>query len=133
VQQDNADPPFPDGYRAVAGETAYMAPERRQGLPEDRRSDIYSLGVVLYEQATGRRPCDGGECGPVEDLPVELTSIIARALARDPRDRYPTAELMANDLQKSLHQHHARTRRELGSSVELPLHILGRPDRHRRR
>jgi serine/threonine protein kinase len=121
---------------ALGGQTAYLPPERLLGLPEDRRSDIYMLGVVLYEQATGQRPFDRGEgsvmvrivegrppdpAALVEELPPDLTRIILRAMAREPADRYPSAELMANDLQRVIHQHHARTRRENSQSLDLTL------------
>jgi serine/threonine protein kinase len=121
---------------ALGGETAYMAPERFRGLLEDRRSDIYSLGVVLYEQATGQRPYDGDEISlvariieghPVDprelapDLPEDLTRIILKAMAARPDDRYPTAELLAGDLQRFIDHHYAHARREQSQPLDFSM------------
>jgi serine/threonine protein kinase len=121
---------------ALGGETAYMAPERFRGLPEDRRSDIYSLGVVLYEQATGQRPYDGDEISMVAriieghpadprelapDLPEDLSRIILKAMAARADDRYPTAELLANDLQRFVDHHYAHVRREQSQPIDFTM------------
>jgi serine/threonine protein kinase len=121
---------------ALGGETAYMAPERFRGLLEDRRSDIYSLGVVLYEQATGQRPYDGDEISmvariieghPVDpreitpDLPHDLARIILKAMAAKPDDRYPTAELLAGDLQRFIDHHFAHARREQSQPLDFTM------------
>jgi serine/threonine-protein kinase len=129
--------PGPAAPWAVRGSTAYMAPERILGAPEDRRSDIYSLGIILHELATGhaadapvaeRPPADPH--GLVADLPEALARIIAKAMAREPARRYATAEQMANDLQLYIHDHHARTRREHSQSVDLTLQLVfNQPDR----
>src|SRR5882672_245332 len=91
----------------AAGSPAYMSPEQHSGLEADRRSDIFSCGVVLYELLTGNKPFDGapeivGEkiCRdpyrPASELnpkgsPAALDAVIARALAKNPEERYPTA------------------------------------------
>jgi serine/threonine protein kinase len=131
-----SDPPAP---WSMSGQTPYMAPERIHGLREDRRSEIYSLGVILYELATGQRPYDGEDISAiarivegrpidprdlVADLPADLTRIILKAMAREPADRYATAELMGNDLQRLVHQEYARTRREDKQSVDLTLQLI---------
>src|SRR6476659_3114918 len=92
---------------AVMGTATYFSPEQAQGTAVDGRADVYSLGVVLYEMATGGAPL-GGDC-PVtvaytfvrEDglppsqvvptLPTELERVILTCLAKDPNDRYQSA------------------------------------------
>jgi serine/threonine-protein kinase len=87
---------------------AYMAPEQVRGDPVDRRSDIFSLGIVLYEMLTGRHPFDSrnsisrisaileGDVPPLgskaQALPQELQPILLRAMSKLPADRYPTME-----------------------------------------
>src|SRR3954471_10742295 len=89
----------------------YLAPERIAGKPASTRSDLYSLGVLLYEAVTGRRPFDGnaplavmhaiehGTVAPVSslrpDAPGDLVALIERAMARDPRARFDSAAEMA--------------------------------------
>jgi serine/threonine protein kinase/predicted hydrocarbon binding protein len=104
------------GSRFV-GKLAYVAPERLNGVGEDLRCDVYSVGVVLYEALTGTKPFDGveetiiarilaGHPRPpdqlVQGLPRGLSAIIARALARSAADRYPSAAALADDLQSLL-------------------------------
>lgn len=91
----------------VVGTPRYMSPEQLSGGAVDGRSDVYSLGCVLFEMLTGQGPADGagpdavigkrlGEPPPRAstvnpDLPEALDDILLRALARDPADRYQTA------------------------------------------
>src|SRR5690606_21922212 len=98
----------------ILGTPAYMSPEQCQGLQAEPRSDIYSLGVVLYEIATGYLPFDANtpseaihkhvSAKPIpprevrRDLPVRLEEIILRCLAKRPGERYPSAEALGQAL-----------------------------------
>jgi tetratricopeptide (TPR) repeat protein/predicted Ser/Thr protein kinase len=96
-----------DSAGGVVGTLPYMAPEQLRGEPADFRSDIYSLGAILYEAGTGRRPFDSRiSTGLISDIlnksPVPLRqrnsnlslgfeSIVLRCLAKDPRQRFQRA------------------------------------------
>ena len=99
---------------AVVGTAMYMSPEQIRGESPDRRSDIYALGVTLFEMAGGRPPFQADSAmtlmmmhvnDPVPDLkelnpdvPNDLIAVINKALAKDPKDRYQTAAEMATAL-----------------------------------
>ena len=97
----------------VMGTPAYMSPEQASGRPLDHRTDIFSLGVLLHEMATGERPFRGSSSAelvsailrdtppPVTDarpdLPSDLARIIRRCLEKDPRHRVQTARDVSNE------------------------------------
>lgn len=101
----------------VLGTVSYMSPEQVRGLEVDARTDIWSLGVVLYEMVTGRAPFSGVTASDViasvltaeppplgqyaEDVPAELEQIVTKALRKESEQRYQTVGDMALDL-KSL-------------------------------
>ncbi len=105
----------------VLGTVPYMAPEQFQALPADHRSDVFALGVVLYEMMTGRHPFPGDTQPlvissilrdppePIEnlrrDLPPALRTIVARCLEKAPNDRYQDAGELARDLIALKKQH----------------------------
>ena len=103
----------------VAGSPAYMSPEQVQGHELDARSDLYSLGAVMYEMLCGQRPFRAGGLGKLlrqvvqsapeplrevrAEIPEELEAIVSRALRKDPNDRFRNGTEFAAELTR-VHQ-----------------------------
>jgi len=101
-------------HSAILGTPTYMPPEQAQGRGVDERADAYSLGAILYEVLAGQPPYHGASPDDVlmqvrreaprplrqvvPSVPVDLAAIVAKAMARDPVDRYPSAKELAEDL-----------------------------------
>ncbi len=102
----------------ISGTPAYISPEQAQGRALDRRTDVYSLGVVLYELLAGEPPFTGGNLARVlvrlvqEDprplrqiapaIPEDLETIVGKCLEKDPTRRYESARELAEDLDRFL-------------------------------
>ncbi|MGE0375331.1 MAG: SUMF1/EgtB/PvdO family nonheme iron enzyme, partial [Planctomycetaceae bacterium] len=102
----------------ILGTPAYMSPEQAQGITADHRTDVYSLGVVLYELLTGKRPFTGETRLLVQQVlteepraprkldqsvPRPLETICLKAMSKDPNRRYASAAEFAADLRRYLH------------------------------
>ncbi len=97
---------------ATIGTPTYLSPEQAAGMPVDGRSDLYALGVILYEMLTGRPPFSGDSAVAIilkhinePVMPIAqiihnpaLALLVQRALAKDPNQRYQTAQAFADDL-----------------------------------
>lgn len=120
---------------ALRGKLLYMSPEQAWGKPMDRRSDLFSLGIVFYEMITDQKPFLGSsemsilemvrECrvAPPSDvnprIPEKLEKVVMTALERDPDHRYQDAAEMYRDLDRVLHERQPPTANELTRFMEL--------------
>src|ERR1700719_1130158 len=103
----------------LMGTPAYLSPEQIQGDPQDTRSDLFSLGIILYQMTTGVQPFSGSSvsagCAQIvaisppppshhnSSLPAAFDRIVMRCLAKDPADRYATAEALGASLYPFAH------------------------------
>ena len=138
-----------DRSGTIAGTLPYLSPELLKGQPADERSDIWALGVIFYELATGQQPFRGATtfelsstilCGVPEafppTVPAALRTIIYRCLAKEPAERYQTAGEIAQALESldaerldgaTRPEKRRRRRGRIRSLAVLPLHNLS-PD-----
>ncbi len=101
---------------SVMGTATYFSPEQAQGAQPDPRSDLYSLGIVMYEMVAGRAPFTGDNpvsiaykqvhdapqplVQIVADVPKAYEAMVAKLLAKDPKVRYPSAGALRDDLRR---------------------------------
>jgi hypothetical protein len=129
--------------RTMVGTPRTMAPEQILGRSVDARTDVYALGLLLYQMLTGRLPFDGANAAEIEELhlfaappqvsqaapvPAALDAVIARALAKEKGDRHPDVPAFLNALARAVNGQAApapaaerATRPGIGLLVELPL------------
>ncbi|MDD9935410.1 MAG: serine/threonine-protein kinase, partial [Myxococcales bacterium] len=131
VLADDEDNPNLTKAGSVLGTPLYMSPEQAKGRSVDARSDLWSVGAVMYQALTGRPPFGGDnfqalvvsivtqEHFPLEtvrpDLPVRVTTVVERALEKEPQERWQDAGEMAAALQQAL-----EARRRSATAAERP-------------
>ena len=129
----------------AVGTAAYMSPEQAHGLPLDARSDLFSLGSVLYEMATGRRAFGGDDLGMIamrivngilmapravdESIPEGVEAIILKLMATDPKDRYQTAAALLHDVRAEIQRLDPAS--GVISTSDAPIAVTARAGRRR--
>jgi len=133
---------------SVVGSAGYMSPEHIEGQPVDHRSDVFSVGAVLFELIAGRPPFDGDSVTAVmmkivqdepapdirilaPDTPVALGLVISRALEKDPDRRYADAAHMAADLRavkQEITEHEEQAESAAGGDEHAPVCAAAAPE-----
>lgn len=132
----------------VLGTPTYMAPEQARGAPIDKRSDLYSVGTIMYEALSGAAPYTGdnynallfaiqqGKPTPIasrrSDVDSELIAVVAHAMATDPDARYQSAEEMAQALEPWLTLDAPASAPPESASVAFAPTIITRPEKYQR-
>ena len=128
----------------VVGTVPYMSPEQVQGMAIDHRTDIFSIGVILYEMATGKRPFKGESSASLisailrdtppavtelrGDVPRDLARVIGLCLEKEPKRRYQAADEVLEDLAK-IGGEKAKTKEDTGRSVAVLPFVDMRPEK----
>jgi eukaryotic-like serine/threonine-protein kinase len=132
----------------VLGTSNYIAPEQASGQPVDEQTDVYSLGVVLFELLTGDVPFEGDSFVAVAlrhinepppsilerrgDVPPRVAAAVDRALAKDPRDRFPSMDAFAAELEACLAELRQGSLDQGATVVTRPIRPRSRATQRRR-
>jgi serine/threonine-protein kinase len=132
----------------VMGTSNYIAPEQATGRPVDAQTDVYALGVVVFELLTGRVPFDGDNFVAVAmrhvsetppsvlelrpDTPIRLANAVDRALEKEPEDRFPTMNAFVDELEVCLAELDGEPDRNATAIVRRPVHARPQPRPRRR-
>jgi beta-lactam-binding protein with PASTA domain/tRNA A-37 threonylcarbamoyl transferase component Bud32 len=131
---------------AVLGTASYLSPEQAQGGPVDARTDIYSLGAVLYELLTARPPFTGDSPVAVAykqvneapavpsslnpDVPARLDAVVMKALSKNPSNRYQTAEEFSADLARVITGQEVEATPLMPAAIGDATQVISRPAAH---
>ena len=142
VERNNAQTMAQTSLGMVVGTVSYMSPEQALGRPVDTRSDLFSLGIVMYESLTGRLPFQGDATTAVVDalvhdeppplsrlnydIPAQLEDVVRKLLRKDPAARYQSARELLVDL-RAITQDLDRGARPLPGSSASGLDVAPRP------
>jgi serine/threonine-protein kinase len=129
---------------SILGTASYLSPEQAQGEPVDARSDIYSMGCVLYEMVTARAPFSGDSPvaiaykhvreNPVppsrinQDVPASVESVVMKCMAKNPANRYQSADELREDLERVHRGGAPRATPVLADSTEMLTRAQMAPD-----